>query len=425
MKYSPTLHKLSNGVTVILDPMDIETVSAKVYFTTGSRDELPHEYGITHFCEHMLCKGTKKLPNKKAIDDYMDYYGATRNAVTGNAHMALLGRVLAENVNVLIDFFADQLKESLFEPEKIEIERRVICDERRRMLDNPDRQFGDFISKNLFNYATFSYRGLGPVENIMSFTRGQMLEFLSRRLSAKNCVICLSGRLDSPDATLAHIESAFSFLPTHDVSQNMEIEYSSTVAHNSKPDKNNVMLRIVFPYIWPDGLEYRYNRISCSRFNRFMNKKISDVLRQENGLVYGFGGYTTGNEKFAARGFATSTSAENIKSVVALIAKHAYQSYANLDITADDLDRYTRKDRLSDADWLESATNRCDTLINEYVMYGQLYDFYDIVRLYDSVTVNDVHKYTRGYFDGPMSILTQGADFDGDLKQIWIDNFKE
>ena len=70
MKYEPTLHKLSNGVTVILDPMDLETTAVKVYFNTGSRDELPHEYGLTHFCEHMLCKGTKRFPSKREIDDY-------------------------------------------------------------------------------------------------------------------------------------------------------------------------------------------------------------------------------------------------------------------------------------------------------------------------------------------------------------------
>ena len=80
------------------------------------------------------------------------------------------------------------------------------------MMDNPDRQFGDFISKHLFDYATFSFRGLGPVENIMSFTRDQMLEFLSRRLSAQNCIICLSGRLDNPGATLAHIDKSFSLM---------------------------------------------------------------------------------------------------------------------------------------------------------------------------------------------------------------------
>ena len=424
MKYNPTLHMLSNGLAVILDPMDIETVAAKVFFTTGSRDETPQEYGITHFCEHMLCKGTSNFPNKKAIDDHMDYYGASRNAGTGNAHMALYGRVLAENINVLIDFFADQLENSLFDNAKIEIERRVICDERRRALDDQDRQFGDFISGRLFDYATFSYRALGSVENIMSFSRDQMLKFLSRRLSAKNCVICLSGRLDCPDEILKRIEHAFAFLPTHDVSQNNKITYTPTIAHNPLPNKNNVQLRILFPYIWPYDLKYMYNRTCCGRFVRFMNKKISDVLRQENGLVYGFGLYGTGNELFRTQGFATSTSFENIKTVVSLIAKSAHEIYNNMGITAEDLDRYNRKDKLSDANWLESSTDRCDVLISDYITYGCLYDFYSDIQQRESVTVDDVYKDSRGYFDGDMSIVTQGANYDADLKTIWDENFK-
>ena len=424
MKYNPTLHKLSNGVTVILDPMDIETVSAKVVFRTGMRDEKPNEYGLTHFCEHMLCKGTKSLPNKKAINDYMDYYGATRNAATGIAEMGVYGRVLAENVNVLLGFFADQLQNSLFDPDKIEIERGVICDERRRALDNPVRQFGDFMSGKLFNYATFSMRGLGPEENIMSFTREQMLEFLGRRLSAKNCLIIMSGRLDNPMGVLDCLEKEFSFLPTHDVSENREIVYTPTVAHNSLPDKKNVLLRILFPAVWPYDLEHRFNRMCCRRFERFMNEKIFNILRQENGLVYGGGLTSVGNENFELRGFATETSPGNIKKVVALIAKNAYDIYNNLGITAEDLDRYNRKDRLGTADWLESATSRCDTLSAEYIDYGLLYDYQETIRLYNSVTTADVRKYSRGYFDGAMSILTQGADYDADLRAVWDENFK-
>ena len=53
MKFAPQLHKLSNGLTVILDPMDLETINFKVLFCTGSRDEKPNEYGLTHFCEHI------------------------------------------------------------------------------------------------------------------------------------------------------------------------------------------------------------------------------------------------------------------------------------------------------------------------------------------------------------------------------------
>ena len=57
-------------------------------------------------------------------------------------------------------------------------------------------------------------------------------------------------------------------------------------------------------------------------------------------------------------------------------------------------------------------------------MDGPVTSWWTFVKQYDSVTPSDVVKYTRGYFDGPISIMTQGADFDGDLKQVWIDNFK-
>ena len=72
MKYNPTLHKLSNGVSVILDPMEIETTHVAVSFKTGALDERPNEYGLTHFCEHMLCKGTKRFPTVTSIKDYME-----------------------------------------------------------------------------------------------------------------------------------------------------------------------------------------------------------------------------------------------------------------------------------------------------------------------------------------------------------------
>ena len=163
MKFEPQLHKLPNGITVILDPMDLETVTFKVLFRTGSRDEKPNEYGLTHFCEHMLCKGTPRFPDRKSAEEYLDYYSATRNACTGNAQLSFYGRIIAENTEKLVDFIGDQLQNSLFDPKKIDIEHGVVCDELRRALDNPFRQYDDFLSKTLFNYATFSIRSLGQL----------------------------------------------------------------------------------------------------------------------------------------------------------------------------------------------------------------------------------------------------------------------
>ena len=425
MKYNPTLHKLSNGVTVILDPMDLETTSIKVSFSTGSRDEAPHEYGLTHFCEHMLCKGTPRFPNKRIIDEYMDYHGGFRNASTGRTALNFYGRILAENINVLVDYIGDQIQNSLFDEKKIELERNVVCDELRRALDNPMRQFDDFMAQQVFGNAISSTLNLGTIDTIMSFSRNQMLEFLSRRLSAKNCIIAISGRIIDADDLLRKLESCFSFLPTHDVAGNTYIPYTPCVAHNSQPKNNNVKLRIIFPDVWEHTYENRFNNACLGRFERFMIKELSDVLRQDNGLVYGFSGLGVGNYHHAWNGFSTETSADNLPRVVSLIAQNASRIYKSPAITADVLDRYGRKDKLGEADWLESATARCDKLLVYYRYNGRLYDFYDTVDMYAKITPEDTVKYSRGYFDGPMAMVTQGADFDAELQSIWNKNFNQ
>ena len=84
MKFEPQLHRLPNGLTVILDPMDAATTKVLVAFDTGSRDETPNEYGITHFCEHMLCKGTACFPSYNALDDYIGDNSGGWNASTSD-----------------------------------------------------------------------------------------------------------------------------------------------------------------------------------------------------------------------------------------------------------------------------------------------------------------------------------------------------
>ena len=424
MKFEPSLHKLSNGLIVILDPMDLETINFNVHFNTGSRDEKPNEYGLTHFCEHMLCKGTPRFPDKKAIDDYFDYYSGERNALTGNSRLEFHGRILAENADKLIDYIGDQLQNSLFDPQKIEIERGVVKDELRRSLDNPFRQFDDFVSEKLFNYATFSFRALGTEDTISSFTRQQAMDFIYSRMSTKNCIICASGKIEDRDALLKYIEKTFAFLPTFDVPENKEIHYTPGVFHNSKQDNKNVRLNILFTDKCGNKFEDIYKNRCVAKFETYISRELNKIIRHENGLAYAFSMVGYGNEDFNVNGFKTETSSRNIEKCAALVAKNAFRIYNENKITADDLDRFNRQNKLKQADFLESANRRCNILIGFYRDYGRLYDFYENVKLSESVTVEDVIKYSRGYFDGPVSIVTQGADFDTDLGAVWAENFK-
>ncbi len=423
MKYAPQLHKLSNGITVILDPMDLETVNVEVTFATGARDEGSDEMGILHFCEHMLCAGTRRFPTRRELTEYLEYNGGVQNAATGCRSMRVYGRILAENINLLIESLGDLLQNSLFDPEKIETERRVISDELRRALDSDSRRYFDFISGKLFNYVIGSSRTIGTFETIASFTRDQMLGFLSRRLSAKNCIIGISGKIHNPDDVLKTLEKTFSFLPGHDVPENMDITYTPTIAHNHIGGKKNVKITILFPDYTPDSYENIFRDKCLSVFEWYTCKELYEIIRRQNGLTYGFGDAIYGNEQFCCRGFATQTTPENIARLIELIAKNASYIYSHSPFTADDLSRRRNICKLGNADWLESPQRRITKLINFYRLYGRLYDFNKSVQMGDSITRDDVIMHSRGYFDGPMSIITHGADHNTDVAAIWHENF--
>lgn len=427
MKFEPTLHKLSNGVTVILDPMDAATAAIAVRFDTGSIDEKPSEYGITHFCEHMLCKGTRRFPTAQSIKDYVADNAGVSNAYTSNDIVQLHGMVLAENAEVLLGVFADQLQNSLFDPEKIELERTVIKDELRRALDSEDRQNSEFINNAVLGGTYPQYRTLGPVENISSFTRKQMKMFMARRMTGKNCVICVSGKIDNPDKLLATIGQQFGWMSPIDVPKNTPpASYNPAAVHYERMGKNNVDLMVVMPHIYQHNTdENRFQRMCINRFNAYLQQELYRVLRTENGLVYGVGQRSFGPEGAYLNGFETRTAPENVARVVALMAKTAREVYTVNPITDEFIKRDKNRRRLGDASWLESPEKRRDSQLNEYTTYGHFYDFNEILRMASQITAADVIKYTRGYFDKPLSILTTGANFDADVMQIWHENFGE
>ncbi len=425
MQYNATLHKLSNGITVILDPMDVATDEVSVCFHTGGNDETPDEYGLTHFCEHMFCAGTPRFPTQRRANDYMADHGGSVNARTGLSRIEFVGRIVARNLDVLIDFTADRLQNALFDEKVIDNERGVIIEELRRALSRENTKMRIFCDKSLFNlYVPNGKVVLGTPETINSFTRDQMREFIARRMSAHNCLICVSGKIENQDELLKTLEEKFSFLPTHDVSVNQKMTYTACRAHNLLPDRKNVVLEILFPEKWPDTDENLFQNLCIGKFSNCLRQKLFDVLRSENGLTYGVNMTGYGNMFTSVCGPRIETDVENVERVVALAAQTAHKVYAENWPTDTDLVRYKNQNELMRANFLESNADRCDRIVTDWLIYKRMYDFNKQTKLSDSITNADVIKYTRDYFDGPMSIITHGPKCDGDLEQIWHDNFR-
>jgi predicted Zn-dependent peptidase len=410
-------------MVVILDPMDITTTCMSVSAKTGSRDEIGSEMGITHFMEHMLCQGTPTHKSFKAIKDYIESKGGLIGADTNNAIVRIYGRILAENFDALVGLIADMFRNSLFDEKVIDNERTVILDELRRSLDDKNRNFYHFQTQNLFPGSGFANKTLGTEENIKSFTRGQFLDYMARRISANNTTITISGKIENQMALLEQLEKLFSWLPAFEVSSNAALSVNPTFAHNLKPEQKQVMVRIVFETLFPTTFENRFKNECIGRFNRTLSKRLLEEVRFKNGLVYGIGINTIGNETTGVNGISFSSAPENLEKIVALSAKVSSDIMSKNPPTQQEFDTGATAAKLNDADWLESATARRDRLQSFYRTHAKLFDFNENVAQRESMKLKDVIENSLGYFSKPISILSQGPEFSTDLKKAWEKNF--
>src|SRR5882762_7823936 len=83
MLFSRHKDVLPNGLTVVtVELPHLHSVSIVMYARVGSRYESARDNGLSHFLEHMLFRGTARLPDAYALNHAIEALGGTLYAET-------------------------------------------------------------------------------------------------------------------------------------------------------------------------------------------------------------------------------------------------------------------------------------------------------------------------------------------------------
>src|SRR6202166_3201083 len=111
--------RLPNGVRVITERMrNVRSVSVGVWIGTGSREEQPHETGMSHFVEHMVFKGTKNR-SAEQIAKSVDSIGGGLDAFTSKELVSYNVKVLDEHLPEAFDVVADLVRNPRSEARRV------------------------------------------------------------------------------------------------------------------------------------------------------------------------------------------------------------------------------------------------------------------------------------------------------------------
>ena len=193
MRYNT--HQLSNGLRIIHLPAEGHVVYCGYEINAGTRDELPGEEGLAHFCEHLSFKGTA---HRRAwhIINRLESVGGDLNAFTTKEDTVYYAAILREHTARAADLLTDIVFHSTYPQNEIDKEVEVICDEIESYNDSPAELIYDEFENTIFAGHPLGHNILGEAARVRSFTTADALRFTRRYYRPDNSVFFAYGDID-------------------------------------------------------------------------------------------------------------------------------------------------------------------------------------------------------------------------------------
>ena len=227
---------LSNGLKVASESSHSETATVGVWIDAGSRYESPETNGVAHFLEHMAFKGTQKRTQRQ-LEVEIENIGGHLNAYTSREQTVYYAKVFKSDVPQAMDILGDILNNALYEESAIERERGVILREMEEVNKQPEEVIFDMLHETAYQKQGLGQTILGPVENIKSLSRSDLVTYVKDHYHAHRVVVAGAGGVDHAQlASLAN--DHFGHLPaTQEPQENpLTLEGSKDKAHFTGSD---------------------------------------------------------------------------------------------------------------------------------------------------------------------------------------------
>lgn len=186
---------LPNGIRIVTEEIPyVRSISVGMWADIGSRDEREENNGIAHFIEHMVFKGTKHYSLKR-IARSLESVGGYLNAFTSKEHTCFYARGLDIDLETAVSVISDLVCNPIFEQKELEKEKDVVVEELRNIEDDPDDLMSDYFDQSIYQNHPLRFGVIGKAENIRSFTRSQLLDYLQRHYVPHRLVVAAAGNL--------------------------------------------------------------------------------------------------------------------------------------------------------------------------------------------------------------------------------------
>ena len=194
---------LDNGLQVIVvTNTKAPVVKQMLWYKVGSIDEPAGKGGAAHLLEHLMFRGTSKVPGS-SFNDIIARNGGDSNAFTSTDFTAYHEFVDVSRLEVAMALEADRMVNLNFDDDAFDKERKIVFQERQqRISNNPAAQFAEAVNRILWQNSPYARPVTGTEEEILNLTPEDIRGFYRRYYAPDNAILVLSGDIDRPSAKM-------------------------------------------------------------------------------------------------------------------------------------------------------------------------------------------------------------------------------
>jgi predicted Zn-dependent peptidase len=279
-------HTSSNGIRLVHYPIAGVVAHCGLVINTGSRDEMSGEFGMAHFIEHMLFKGTKKRKAYHILSRLEDV-GGELNAYTTKEETAVHASFMKEDYERAIEIISDITFNSQLPEKEIEKEKDVVIEEINSYLDTPAEFIFDDFEEQIFSGLPIGHNILGSSDTVKSFTRKSLSGFISKNYNTDQMVFCSVGNI-SGEKLLKLFRKYFSPVPEKKLQGRTYLnwDYNPLKIVKEKDTFQNHCIIGNIAYNLKDDRRMGMFLLNNILGGQGLNSRLNLSLREKNGFAY-------------------------------------------------------------------------------------------------------------------------------------------
>jgi len=191
---APEIFQLKNGMDVLVIPDHrAPVVTHMVWYRLGSGEETEGKTGLAHFLEHLMFKGTEKIPPGQ-FSRIVARNGGRDNAFTSYDFTAYFQSIAKDRLALVMEMEAERMTGLRLTDKEVLPERDVVIEElRMRIENNPAAQLISEMKAALYGAHPYGRDIIGHKSDIEKLSTQDALDFYERYYTPNNAILIVAG----------------------------------------------------------------------------------------------------------------------------------------------------------------------------------------------------------------------------------------